>query len=66
MNTAYVLLVVVVFGTSPPRPTSLSHDYSSKDACEVAKQEVVSQMNTNAQLLVGSSAKVFVATCTPK
>lgn len=66
MNTVYVLMVVIVFGSSPPRPATLTQEFSSKDTCETAKQEVTNQVSANAPSFVGSSAKVFVATCTPK
>lgn len=62
MNTVYVLMVVIAFGVSPPRPISLTQEFSSKDTCETAKKDVTSQVRANS----GSSARVFVATCTPK
>lgn len=64
MNSIYVLLVVVAYGASPPRPASFSHEFSSKETCELAKKEVMTQATNPSHKRTGG--EVFIATCTPK
>lgn len=57
MNTAYILAMVIITLTGSSRPVSLVVEYSSKAACEHAKE-------LNRQTL--QDARILLSTCTPK
>ncbi len=57
MIIPYVLAMVIVVTGGPERPTTIVHEYNSKEACEAAK-------DTNRAALSGG--KVVLATCTRK
>lgn len=67
MNSIYVLLVVITIGNNNPRPTGLSHEFSSKDKCELAKKELMTQgANPSWTKEPGMGMSMLIATCTPK